>query len=138
MQERLLQRGSQGPDVRDYQQILKGMGAYVGQIDGIFGPLTEAAVRAFQQAKGLHGMPFLKVDGIIGPNTEEAVLRIMDGKNLLPGVRGALDPARPSNEAITIEDGKGPLSTSSTTFYELALAAYAAGGLAIYYLFFSE
>ena len=37
-------------------------------MDGIFGPNTAAAVRAFQQQKGL------AVDGIVGPNTWSALI----------------------------------------------------------------
>jgi hypothetical protein len=38
------------------------------QVDGIYGPLTRAAVRDFQQSMGLH------VDGIVGPQTEAMLI----------------------------------------------------------------
>ena len=53
-----LRRGARGAHVQNLQQLLGGLA-----IDGIFGPRTEQAVRAFQQANGL------KVDGIVGPQT---------------------------------------------------------------------
>lgn len=53
-----------GDDVRLVQQRLADLGyGQVGVVDGIFGPATDAAVRAFQQQQGL------EVDGIVGPQT---------------------------------------------------------------------
>jgi len=39
----------------------------VGPVDGVFGPKTEAAVKAFQTDQGL------VVDGIVGRNTWKAL-----------------------------------------------------------------
>lgn len=55
-------RGDSGMMVRQIQKALAGAGLKVMQ-DGIFGPITEEAVREFQKKKGL------KVDGIVGPAT---------------------------------------------------------------------
>jgi peptidoglycan hydrolase-like protein with peptidoglycan-binding domain len=63
MAEPLLKRGSSGTAVRQLQQALKEAGHHPGPIDGEFGPATEAAVRAFQQGKGI------AVDGIVGDIT---------------------------------------------------------------------
>lgn len=54
-------------DVRAYQEQLGRLGYYDGAIDGIRGPQTIAAVKAFQKAKGL------TADGIIGPQTVAAL-----------------------------------------------------------------
>lgn len=61
-----LKRKDRGPDVERLQERLNTNGAAL-EIDGVFGGATEAAVRAFQEAKGL------KVDGIVGNNTWEAL-----------------------------------------------------------------
>ncbi|GAB4471307.1 MAG: peptidoglycan-binding protein [Elainellaceae cyanobacterium] len=63
----LLQVGDAGPAVTALQQRLAVAGYYQGTVDGTFGPQTEAAVLAFQQARGL------TVDGIAGPATLAAL-----------------------------------------------------------------
>lgn len=57
----------QGAAVRRIQQALRTKGVDPGPADGIFGPLTYQAVRAFQIIEGL------KVDGEVGPETAEAL-----------------------------------------------------------------
>ena len=57
----------QGPAVRLIQQQLRAAGFDPGPIDGVFGPHTQAAVVAFQLAKGL--VP----DGEVGPVTARAL-----------------------------------------------------------------
>ena len=59
--------GSRGTEVRNIQQKLKNWGYYSGEVDGIFGSRTLAAVKAFQKKNGL------TVDGIAGPNTLRAM-----------------------------------------------------------------
>jgi hypothetical protein len=59
-----LRIGSRGPAVRELQQRIGGLTA-----DGIFGPKTGTAVRAFQRREGL------KVDGIVGPATWRRLLK---------------------------------------------------------------
>jgi len=65
--EATIQAGASGSEVKAMQVILTGAGYHVGPVDGIFGPATQAAVKAFQAAKGL--VP----DGIVGPLTWEAL-----------------------------------------------------------------
>ena len=48
-----LKLGDTGPEVRDFQSLLNMFGAVSIDVDGEFGPQTEAAVRAEQQARGL-------------------------------------------------------------------------------------
>lgn len=60
-------RGSTGSTVSQIQQKLKNWGYYSGEVDGVFGSRTEAAVRLFQQKNGL------SVDGKVGPQTLSAL-----------------------------------------------------------------
>jgi hypothetical protein len=62
-----LMRGSTGPDVTALQQRLLELGFDPNGVDGVFGPGTESAVKAFQQANGL------TVDGKVGPITRAAL-----------------------------------------------------------------
>jgi putative chitinase len=91
----ILQRGSSGPDVQAVQQRLSDLGFDPNGIDGNFGPGTEQAVRAFQQAKGL------SVDGKVGPNTLAAL--------------NSGDLAADSTAGIPGSDGSTSDSTSSST-----------------------
>jgi len=58
-----LRRGSRGAPVRELQQRLAALGFSPGAADGIFGSLTEAAVKSFQRARRI------AADGIVGPQT---------------------------------------------------------------------
>ncbi|MCL3861586.1 peptidoglycan-binding protein [Actinotalea sp. K2] len=62
-----VKQGSKGPQVRAVQTRLHELGLLTDAPDGIFGPRTAAAVRAFQQQQGLG------VDGIVGPQTRAAL-----------------------------------------------------------------
>jgi peptidoglycan hydrolase-like protein with peptidoglycan-binding domain len=53
--------------VRVLQQRLRALGQQPGPVDGLYGPLTEAAVRRYQSVAGL------AVDGIAGPQTMRAL-----------------------------------------------------------------
>jgi len=57
--------GDRGPEVHDIQQRLLALGERIepGELDGTFGPSTEAAVRGFQDRRSL------RVDGRVGPDT---------------------------------------------------------------------
>ena len=56
-----------GLEVKTVQQALNQLGTAQLTVDGIYGPLTQQAVSAFQQANGL------TVDGIVGPQTSQAL-----------------------------------------------------------------
>jgi len=60
-----VQQGSNGDAVRAVQSQIHGRGDGANQVavDGVFGPVTNDAVRAFQTLLGL------SVDGIVGPQT---------------------------------------------------------------------
>jgi hypothetical protein len=54
--------------VRDLQLRLRRLGDRPGPIDGLYGPMTEAAVERFQRSHGL------AIDGVVGPQTKGRLL----------------------------------------------------------------
>ncbi|HET7580195.1 MAG TPA: peptidoglycan-binding protein [Bacillales bacterium] len=64
-----LKQGSHGKIVKDLQKQLQQLNYYDGKLDGIYGPLTEKAVKAFQKANEI------AVDGIVGPDTYAALIQ---------------------------------------------------------------
>ncbi|MCL6517720.1 peptidoglycan-binding protein [Alicyclobacillus sp.] len=63
--QQTLQLGASGAAVVQLQKILKAAGYYTGPEDGVFGPGTQSAVKAFQKANDL------TPDGVVGPATWE-------------------------------------------------------------------
>jgi peptidoglycan hydrolase-like protein with peptidoglycan-binding domain len=77
---RLTRPAMQGPEVRRLQQQLSQLGYEVGTVDGVFGPATDRAVKAFQHDQQLVS------DGVVGPATAAAL-------------KAALAPAPPTRPA---------------------------------------
>jgi peptidoglycan hydrolase-like protein with peptidoglycan-binding domain len=73
-----VRRGDKGDAVRGVQEEfqfrnLSGDPSQGPQVDGIFGPETESAVRGFQTA--IHAdVPSMAIDGIVGPMTWQALV----------------------------------------------------------------
>ena len=87
-----LSEGSEGRQVELLQQALGGI-----KVDGMFGPETEAAVRAFQTSRGL------TVDGVVGPLTAAALRGDVSARALTSGVRAQL-PGEASSSAASAHD----------------------------------
>jgi peptidoglycan hydrolase-like protein with peptidoglycan-binding domain len=62
----MVRRGDTSESVRLVQSLLQAKGCDL-EVDGFFGPNTEAAVKDFQGAANL------SVDGVVGPNTWSAL-----------------------------------------------------------------
>lgn len=77
-----LKVGSTGPLVEFLQNLLKRLGVYKDDIDGVFGDMTKNAVTNFQNSTGL------KNDGIVGYYTWQ---------KLMPYINGGLNFVIPTN-----------------------------------------
>jgi peptidoglycan hydrolase-like protein with peptidoglycan-binding domain len=65
----ILRRGSDGDDVRRWQHFLIGQGLLKSSADGVLGPMTERATKAFQRRAKIDA------DGMVGPMTYAAALQ---------------------------------------------------------------
>lgn len=65
----LVLRGSSGDRVKELQYKLNRREGFSLDVDGLFGPKTDDAVRKYQAENGL------KVDGIVGSKTRAALRR---------------------------------------------------------------
>lgn len=69
-----------GPDVRAVQELLRILGYYAGEADGVYGQETAEAVRRFQRTYRL------APDAVVGPMTYDALMRAFDLE------RGSIEP----------------------------------------------
>jgi peptidoglycan hydrolase-like protein with peptidoglycan-binding domain len=96
--------------VRELQRNLQRLGARPGPVDGLFGPLTEAAVQRFQ---GAHG---LATDGVVGPQTKRRLLA--QGAK-----RSATDTSRtPHTGQLTRKSPSGGTPAESATEHPARIA----------------
>ncbi len=95
--------GTSTSDVKEYseevekiQKALNGFGYYDSKIDGIHGPLTDLAIKAFQEDMGL------VVDGIVGKKTADVLFNL----NLDDSGEQSVDIASRGNVDRKEETGK--------------------------------
>ena len=69
-----LAKGWTGEEVSTLQSILANLGFFKESVTGYFGPITEAAVKDFQQANNVAAV------GIVGPITRELLKKIGVGR----------------------------------------------------------
>lgn len=67
-----IKKGSYGHNVNKLQVMLSTLGFYDGAVDGMFGKMTEAAVKGYQKHVGL------VADGVVGPKTNSALFGITE------------------------------------------------------------
>ena len=95
----LVRKGDHDHPVRTLQHLLRQAGQAV-TVDGTFGPLTEQAVRAVQQAK------HLTVDGLVGPQTWGALVVTVRRGSTGDAVRGVQEEFQFRN--LSGDPSKGP------------------------------
>lgn len=104
--------------VSTLQYLLRHRGHTVA-VDGIFGPETDAAVRAFQQQRGL------AVDGIVGPKTWRALISQVRKGSKGDAVRGVQEEFRtrsgdPAHEFV-VDGDFGPDTDAAVRGFQQAV-----------------
>jgi hypothetical protein len=94
-----LKKGAKGPAVKVAQTTLNDRGYDVGDPDGVFGPRTEKAVKAYQNDGMNETIYPSAVDGILGPKTWAR----LDGASASGGATIAEGPVLGSGGATVVE-----------------------------------
>jgi lysozyme family protein len=117
-----VRQGDEEHPVRTLQYLLRARGHTV-VVDGIFGPLTEAAVRAFQQEK------HLAVDGVVGPITWAALIVTVRQGSQGDAVRGVQEEFQFRNlsgdpsKGLAVDGIFGPRTDAAVRGFQQALHA---------------
>jgi peptidoglycan hydrolase-like protein with peptidoglycan-binding domain len=118
----LVKKGDNTHPVKTLQYLLRARGRTV-TVDGIFGPKTDAAVRAFQQ------QAHLVVDGKVGPKTWSALIVTVKKGSTGDAVRGVQEEFQfrnlsgdPAN-GLTVDGVFGPKTDAAVRGFQQALHA---------------
>jgi peptidoglycan hydrolase-like protein with peptidoglycan-binding domain len=116
----LVRKGDQEHPVQTLQYLLRARGHNL-TVDGIFGPVTAAAVRAFQQQEGL------AVDGIVGPVTWSALIITVQQGSQGDAVRGVQEEFQfrnlsgDPNQGLQVDGIFGPETDTAARGFQQAL-----------------
>ena len=92
----IMKRGSRGEGVK---QLQINLGMTGSEVDGIFGPATEKAVKTFQKNSGA------KVDGIVGPETRGMIEKYANSPDKDPS---KVNVQQPTNKSAGYAAGPKP------------------------------
>ncbi|WP_027847254.1 peptidoglycan-binding protein [Marinococcus halotolerans] len=100
-----LRRGDRGSEVSSLQSTLKSKGFYSSAVDGVFGPVTDAAVKDFQRAAGIG------VDGVVGPVTRKALSSSVTASSGSSNSSSAVAGVSTGSSSAVVNTGKQYIGT---------------------------
>jgi hypothetical protein len=107
----VVRRGSSGPNVYAVQHLVTYHG-FPTTADGVFGPNTEAAVRAFEQSRGL------AVDGILDAQTWPQLVFTLRRGDSHDGVRAGQRLLNKWAYALTVDGIFGPATEAAVRDFQ--------------------
>lgn len=121
-------RGTSNDEIRQFQEWLKTLGYYSGEIDGVVGDMTRGAVKNFQRDHDL------ETDGIVGPATTAAMVRALDSRRSTQmsagtGTGGAGAAAVTSAEQTPVPDSSADLISLSVDAVQVLTYGLAAAAI---------
>lgn len=115
----VVQNGSQGHPIRTLQLLLRAHGHNL-TVDGMFGPATEAAVKAFQTSKGM------TTDGIMSAQTWSTLIIQVKKGSSGDAVRGVQEEfqfrAGEPGKGLKVDGIFGPQTDSTVRGFQHALS----------------
>jgi len=115
----VVQNGSQGHPIRTLQLLLRAHGHNL-TVDGMFGPATEAAVKAFQTSKGM------TADGIMSAQTWSTLIVQVKKGSSGDAVRGVQEEfqfrAGEPGKGLKVDGIFGPQTDSTVRGFQHALS----------------
>ena len=115
----VVQNGSQGHPIRTLQLLLRAHGHNL-TVDGMFGPATEAAVKAFQTSKGM------TADGIMSAQTWSTLIIQVKKGSSGDAVRGVQEEfqfrAGEPGKGLMVDGIFGPQTDSTVRGFQHALS----------------
>ena len=113
----LEEEGSAGEDVKTVQYLVTAHGHPTG-VDGNFGPLTKAAVEAFQSSRRL------VVDGIVGPQTwPQLIIEVQQGStgDAVGAVQSQIHSRGDGANQVAIDGIFGPVTDGAVRAFQTLL-----------------
>ena len=108
----LTRNGDSGERVRSVQYLLRQFGRTEVTADGIFGSITETAVRAFQTNRGL------AVDGMVGSETWPALIVTVRNGSTGEAVRGVQSQLRSRGYTVTVDGNFGSQTETAVRSFQ--------------------
>jgi peptidoglycan hydrolase-like protein with peptidoglycan-binding domain len=115
----IVQNGNQGHPIQALQFLLRAHGHNLA-VDGMFGPATQAAVKAFQTGKGM------TADGIVAPQTWSALIIQVKKGSYGDAVRGVQEEFQfrsgEPGKGLKVDGIFGPQTDSTVRGFQHALS----------------